>query len=198
MLSWAEEQLVERMLMHKGNAVLNDWEELDAAEALVRRLWCSVSKQDGQLILHLPYALCGPLACVLAAAEHAEVRAKLSEACMRIQSTLYIHGVLPAAYPIAEICGNTLQDSYACDMRLVERFLRTSYDYSWMENGDILLMHPGVADPMVIHADRNAWFQMAEGERFHMSAGGMLPEEKQLFDLMYGALQQAVRPELAE
>ena len=46
-VSVAEMQLLERLLLNDGVLVLSEWDDIGAAEALVRRLWCSF-KAEGE------------------------------------------------------------------------------------------------------------------------------------------------------
>jgi len=52
-ISASEMQLLERLLVENGRIVLGDWDDIGAAEALVKRLWCSfrVEGECWQLLL---------------------------------------------------------------------------------------------------------------------------------------------------
>ena len=47
-LSPGEDDLVKRMLRGGGEAYLDDWDEISAAEALISRLWCTLQMVDGE------------------------------------------------------------------------------------------------------------------------------------------------------
>ena len=126
------------------------------------------------------------------------MRGKLVQLCTRIQSVLYIHGVLLAEQPLLALCDEVLKDTYANDPSLAKRFLLASYDYTYLPDHRLLLMHPGVADPLHMNFNHHGWEAQSEDERFYMSAEGILPEERPLYDMMYGLLQMAVRPDISE
>ena len=60
-ISAGEMQLLERLLSGTGEIKLGEWDDIGAAEALVRRLWCSFSLRGEDWILTLPKALHAPL-----------------------------------------------------------------------------------------------------------------------------------------
>ena len=53
-ISAAEMQLMEKLLMNGGELLLSDWDDIGAAEALVRRLWCGFRADGDQWYLLLP------------------------------------------------------------------------------------------------------------------------------------------------
>jgi len=60
-VSVSEMQLLERLLMNCGELVLGEWDDIGAAEALVKRLWCSFHADGDSWKLVLPQALHEPL-----------------------------------------------------------------------------------------------------------------------------------------
>ena len=198
LLSGPEGQLVELMLMQGGEMALTDMDSFDAAEALVRRLWCTLTTRDEVRVLRLERALCGPLACILAAQEHEELRERLAAFSFELQSALYIYGALPFEPALHELCAHVLAGTHAHDLPLAARFLRTSFDYICRPDGSLLLIHPAAADPAAIRAVPSTWREACGNERLRITEEGILPEERPLYELMYGQLQQAVRPECPE
>ncbi|MGN0763752.1 MAG: hypothetical protein ACI4MK_10185, partial [Aristaeellaceae bacterium] len=54
LLTFEEHMLLERLLVLDGVCELMDWEETGAAESLVRRLWCTISREEERIFVHLP------------------------------------------------------------------------------------------------------------------------------------------------
>ena len=54
LLSIEEHLLAERLITLGGTAELIEWEETTAAESLVRRLWCTISRRNNRIIVHMP------------------------------------------------------------------------------------------------------------------------------------------------
>ena len=84
-------------------------------------------------------------------------------------------------------------------MQIARRYLQASFEYVTDANGDLILLHPGLADPY-----RLVGGERADGGIFtlelsqEMIAGGMngiLPEEQPLNEALCGALNGALRPE---
>lgn len=200
LLSIAEHQLLERMLALGGEAELMDAEESGAAEALVRRLWCTISwDEEDRAYLYLPPELLLPLQTVVSGQPHQEVRAAIHRYDATIRGLLYVGGLLHVDMPLRHLMEHVLKDSGACDLRLALRFLRTSFDYTYDAQGDMLLLHPGLAEPeRVLHQLQG--FQpvpTALSEDVLIGAiGGLLPEERPLAEQMSRLLLGAVRPEI--
>jgi len=60
-VSVGEMQLLERLLVNNGEILLGEWDDIGAAEALVRRLWCSFRADGEEWTLHLPQKLREPI-----------------------------------------------------------------------------------------------------------------------------------------
>lgn len=200
LLSVEEHLLVERLISLGGSAQLLDWEETQAAESLVRRMWCTLVKQDGHIVLRLPEALLSPLTLAVSSRAHQELRERLLRHDAIICGMLYIGGLLHYETPLYHLLTDVLQDSYACDLTLAMRYLRASYDYTYDRNGDMLLLHPGLADPeRLLSAEPpvadDTTVELNE-DTMRGAVEGILPEEIPLFDMLYGLFQGATRPEL--
>lgn len=200
LLSPEEHQLVERILALEGEAELLDWEESSAAEALARRLWCTVTREEDRVFVRLPRELAVPLQLITSSKAHEELRDKLYRYDATIRGLLYIGGLLHAGEPMRHLMVDVLQDSYAANPTLARRYLRTTYDYTYDGTGQMLLLHPGLAEPeqllkrLVIRPDTR--LEMDEKDMLG-AMSGLLPEEKPLFEMMYGLLLGAVRPEIS-
>lgn len=200
LLSVEEHLLVERLISLGGTAELLDWEETQAAESLVRRMWCTLFKRNGRIVLRLPETLLAPLTLTVSSHAHQELREKLLRHDAVIRGLLYMGGLLHYEEPLYHLMNDVLKDSYACDLSLALRYLRVAYDYTYDRNGDMLLLHPGLADPerllsTSLPAQSGASVELDE-DTMRGAVDGILPEEIPLFDTLYGLFLGATRPEL--
>ncbi len=199
LLSVEEHLLVERLITLDGTAELIDWEETTAAESLVRRLWCTISRENGRIIVHMPEALLAPLTLALGSHQHQEIRERLMRHDSVIRGMLYIGGLLHYEEPLYHLMADVLQDTYASDLNLAMRYLRAAYDYTYDRNGDMLLLHPGLADPdrlLAMHVPTEEVSMELSDDAMRGAIEGLLPEEEPLFEKLYGLFIGATRPEL--
>ena len=199
LLSVEEHLLVERLITLGGTAELIDWEETSAAESLVRRLWCTISRRNNRTVVHMPEALLTPLTLTLSSHQHQEIRDRLMRHDAVIRAMLYIGGLLHYEEPLYHLMADVLQDTYASSPELALRYLRTAYDYTHDRNGDMILLHPGLADPehlMHQHVRVKEYSIELSEETMRGAVDGILPEEEPLFDQLYGLFVGATRPEL--
>lgn len=199
LLSAEEHLLVERLITLGGTAELLDWEEMQPAESLVRRMWCTLVKRDGRIILHLAETLLTPLTLAISSHAHQELREGLLRHDTIIRGLLYMGGLLHYAEPLHHLMTDVLKGSYACDLNLAKRYLRASYDYTYDRSGDMLLLHPGLADPERLLASSQPVQHIAielDEDTMRGAVDGILPEEVPLFELLLGLFKGATRPEL--
>lgn len=201
LLAPEEHLLLERLIVLDGHCELLDWEESSAAESLVRRLWCTLSREDDRIFVHLPKELLTPLTLITSSKAHNELREKLFRFDATIRGLLYIGGLLHYQEPLQRLMTDVLKGSYACDPALALRYLRCAYDYTYDQRGDMLLLHPGLAEPERLLRQ----FRPSVSGRYDLDEAAMLgamsgifPEEQPLFEQMYGLLMGCVRPEISE
>ena len=197
-ISAGEMQLLEKLLMNEGQWLLGDWDDLGAAEALVRRLWCSFHAEWDDWYLLLPSALHGPLSLALGQADAPAARERLFRFDATIHGLLYIAGLLHSSQPMGVLMHDVFKREDEMGLQLARRYLQSSFEYVTDANGDLILLHPGLADPYRLvnsqRADGIFTLQLSQ----EMIAGGMngiLPEEIPLHERMCGALNGALRPE---
>lgn len=200
LLSAEEHMLLDRLLVLGGQCELMDWEETGAAESLVRRLWCTISRKHDRIYVHLPRELLTPLALITASSAHEELRDKLYQYEVTLQGLLYIGGLLHYHEPLQRLMSDVLKDTYACSVELAMRYLRCSFDYTYDQRGDMLLLHPGLAEPERLTGALRTASQTGalDEETLRGAVMGLLPGERPLFEQMFGLLQGAVRPEITE
>ena len=201
LLSVEEHVLVERLLSLGGEAELMDWQEMSAAETLVRRLWCTLQFESNRFILRLPPELIPPLTLVFASRQHEELRLRLLRHDAVIRALLYIGGLLHYEEPLHHLMNDVLEDAFPSDTQLAMRYLRASYDYTYDRYGDMLLLHPGLAEPdqlLDCAAPQEGLSIDLDEETIRGAMEGLMPEEQPLFERMYGLLLGATRPEISE
>lgn len=199
LLSVEEHMLVERLITLGGHADLIDWEETAAAESLVRRLWCTITRDSGRVTVHMPPALLTPMTLTLSSHQHQAIRDRLMQHDSVVRGMLYIGGLLHYEEPLCHLVTDVLKDTYACDLSLAMRYLRTAYDYTYDRHGDMLLLHPGLADPehlMHLYPPVQEFSLELSEDVMRGAVEGILPEEEPLFDKLYGLLIGCTRPEL--
>ena len=197
-ISVGEMQLLEKLLMNDGQWLLGDWDDLGAAEALVRRLWCSFHADGDDWFLLLPKALHEPLSLAIGQPDVPQIREKLFRFDATIHGLLYIAGLLHSSQPMGVLMREVMKRDDALGLQIARRYLQSSFEYVTDANGDLILLHPGLADPyrLVNSQPMDGIFTLQLSQE--MIAGGMngiLPEELPLHEQMCGALNGALRPE---
>lgn len=197
-ISNGEIQLLEKLLMNDGELLLGDWDDIAAAEALVSRLWCSFHADGNDWTLRLPKALHQPLLEVMNTPESSTIRDRLFRYDATIHGLLYIAGLLHAAQPMTFFLKEVVMDFDEYSILIARRYLQSAFDYVTDANGDLILLHPGLADPfrLISQQTSDGIFTLELSQ--DMIAGGMngiLPEETPIHNIMCGALQGALRPE---
>jgi len=197
-VSVGEMQLLERLLMNEGQILLGEWDDIGAAEALVRRLWCSFKAEGEEWTLMLPKALHESIMLAIHMPEAVAARERVFRFDATIHGLLYIAGLLHSAQPVDVFMREVMRRDDALAMEVACRYLQSTFEYITDANGDLILLHPGLADPYRM-------FQMQPVEGIftlelsqELIAGGMngiLPEEIPLHETLCGALRGALRPE---
>ena len=194
----SEMQMLERLLMNDGELLLTDWDDIAAAEALVRRLWCGFRAEGEDWKLILPKILHIPLMTAMHSPEANTARELLFRFDATIHGLLYIAGLLHSAQPMGVFLQEVIRRSDELAMQVARRYLQSSFEYVTDANGDLILLHPGLADPYQMFRTQpvDGIFTLELSQE--LIAGGMnglLPEEVALHEAMCGALNGALRPE---
>ena len=201
-LSPREDDLVKRMLIGDGETALWDWDEISAAEALISRLWCTLEIADeDSAVLRLSPPLLTPILQAMSGPEYPAVRKMIFSFDATLHSLLYLSGFLHAAVPMEHFRRQWTGEDEAAVRLLVTRYLRAAFDYTETPQGDILLLHPGLADPDRLIATLSGMAPAEIHLTKEMMLGGMnglLPEEQASCAAMRGELAGAVRPDCDE
>ena len=199
-LSEGEETLVQRLLFSDGETRLLSYDEITYAESLVRRLWCTIrADQDGRnALLRIEDALIEPLTEALGSEEYYHTREKLFALDATLHGLLYLAGFLYADVPVRHFLSDEVKRSDDTARRLLLRSLCVAYDFCFDDRGEMLLLHPGLAEPQKLVGFINQHRAPDPTVTREMLLGGMnemLPEEKNACERMAGALLGALRPE---
>ena len=167
--------------------------ELLPARGLVRRLWCRVDGTSGAAVLIMPHQLCASMLLLLASESHKKVRSLLEQVHENIDNTLYLLGAVQAAGPANHML-SLLKDTFAgnCPL-LVNRFLLVGYDYVYDRSGNLLLIHPGLAEPEQMMDYARSDLDLEALSAASESVGEL---ENPLYDRMLGLLIDVTRPEI--
>lgn len=193
-----EQQLLEKLLINDGTLLLSDWDDIGAAEALVSRLWCSFYADGDDWYLSLPKALHEPLLSVNGTQEAAEARERIFRYDATIHGLLYIAGLLHASQAVDFFLEGVMRQKDALAKEIARRYLQASFEYVTDGRGDMILLHPGLANPYQLVNQQQVGEMGAFEMTQEMVAGGMnglLPEEEPLHQAMAAALNGALRPD---
>lgn len=201
-LSPGEDDLVKRILMGGGEAYLNDWDEISAAEALISRLWCTLKIEDeDDARLCMAPELMEPVSQAMGGPDYTQTREMLFSFDATLRSLLYLSGFLHASVPMSQLARQKRKEEDGTTSLLVARYLRSAFDYTETAEGEILLLHPGLADPehllSTLSRLPSAEIQLTR-EMMLGGLNGMLAEEIASSEAMRGELYGAVRPEYDE
>lgn len=193
LLSVEEHDLLVRAVLFGGRTPLTDWNELIPARALVRRLWCRVEGVGENAALVMPHQLCASALLLLAGDSHKAVREIVEQVHESIDNTLYLLGAAQAAGParhLESLLRGTCAEGHP---ELIERFLLAGYDYVYDRTGNLLLIHPGLADPERMMGITNTEMNP---EALKKASDSINDLESPLYDRMLGLLLDVTRPEI--
>lgn len=140
-LPGGEYELLCHVIREGGETELVDWSDTAPAESLVRRLWCTLTRTDGILRLRLPRELMSPMGRLLSSDRHIHRREQIVQRIVCVFCGLTIYGMLYARDVEAFL--GTLADNPA----VLRRLLHTGFDYAFTPRGEMILLHPALAEP---------------------------------------------------
>ena len=196
-----EHDLLVKLVLFGGNLPLQDWNDLIPARSLIRRLWCSGEWKDGTFILHMSHHLCATGLFSLASEDHKKIREIADQVIESIDSTLYLVGMMQASAPLSHL-QSLLKDTCAEGREdLMQRMLRSAFDYIYDKFGNLILIHPGLADPdRMMHqlaaVSKAHSFREMSTDMLNSASASVMDLESPLYEHMLSSLHGAVRPEL--
>ncbi len=141
LLPGGEYELLCSVIREGGETELVDWSDTAPAESLVRRLWCTLSRSGDTLRLRLPGELLYPMGHLLGSDRHIRRREQVVQRIVCVFCGLTIYGMLYAGDVEAFL--GTLTDNPV----LLRRLLHTGFDYAFTPRGEMILLHPALAEP---------------------------------------------------
>jgi len=197
-LSSAENALMEQLLLAGGRLTSKNWEEIPAAEALQRRLWCSFQSVGETWTLDLAQELRDPLIKAFTKEKHSSARTRTFRYDVTIHGLLYITGFLPAKQPREMFRRDVLKSKADWADVIADRYMRASFEYITDDNRQVVLLHPALADPYrllwTLGGRVNAAITLTE-ESLLGGMNGVLAEEVALNEAMQNELYGNLRPE---
>ncbi len=201
-LSPGEDNLIKRMLQGEGEAYLDDWDEISSAEALISRLWCTLQILDEDYArLVIAPELVEPITKAMMSQQYTRIREQLFTFDATLHSLLYLSGFLHASVPLTQFPLHKHTETDGAVSLFIGRYLRAAFDYTETPEGEMLLLHPGLADPEHLLSSLAKLSPIEIQLTREMMLGGMngiLPEEVASCEAMRGELTGAVRPEYDE
>lgn len=216
-LDMDERYLLGLLVSNNGEWLLDDPDRVGAAESLVRRLWCCVRPEDGKWRLHLPSPLLEPLSVALNNFDKSPLWMLLRQFEGAVDSQLYAAGMLHEKQPMALFLSTVIGRDDWLSRDVARRYMKACFDYVVDYNGDLVLLHPGLAEPDAMLRSQLAVGAAAVEEelvRENIAASlysssaeerlmqallhgsvDMMPEERIPHEHMSAALQDAVRPD---
>ena len=140
-LPGGEYDLLCHVIRESGETKLVDWSDTAPAESLVRRLWCTLHREEDALCLRLPPELMSAAGRLLSSGDHILRRDQIMQRVICVFCGLTIYGMLYAQDVEAFLCGLTKRPN------LLRRLLHTGFDYAYTPSGEMVLLHPALAEP---------------------------------------------------
>ena len=154
-LSFGEDALVKRMLMRGGELELDDLDQLPYAESLIRRLFCTIAFDDED---EATLRLCPEIA-EKASAAYSLTRAPIRELLFRVEamvhSIIYLYGFVYAESLSDQLTKELNAKRVRISKAYMNRFLKSSFLYTYNREGRLFLPHPGLWDPERVLNEEN-------------------------------------------
>lgn len=194
LLSQEEFELAVKMALFGGEMPVLDWNDLPCALSLVRRMWCRARPERGNWI-RMPRQVCAALLLMLASEEIKTVRETVQEILDTVDNTLYLAGMMPAEVAVRDMAFR-LQGSLAAGKQdLFLRLLKSSFETMLNREGKLMLVHPGLADPMSLTPADHAGTGMDQRSLTDLYES-LMEVEDPLYDRMLGLIKDLGRPEM--
>ncbi len=194
LLSPEDHDLVLKMAVMGGEFPLYDWNDLIPARSLIRRLWCRIHPERGDWLI-LPRGFCLFALARAVSEEGKKIKGIVDEMITATENTLYLTGAMSARTVIRDL-GWKLQGSTAANREdLYRRLILAAFDTVTDLDGNLMIVHPGLADPysFLARPERTQWGKTEpDTERIY---GTLMDMEDPLYDRMLNAIQGLTRPE---
>lgn len=199
LLSPGEHELLLKLIFFGGKmALLND-DDIDSAAGLLSRLWISVAFSGDRLEITMPRQLMTTAVLVMTGDKYKACRELIGDVDSSIERTLYLYGFMQVNGPFNHLKRSLIPICGTPDDRILRRFFRISYDYTYSPDGTMLLIHPGLVRIDFEEAgfpSRNDAMVDIDEDSLRSVIEQLGPQEQPLYDQMTSALTGHVRPEL--
>ena len=197
LLTYAEYEMVQRLVVGFGRVEIEDWNEVSPAESLVRRLWCTVQREDDRDFLCMSEPVLQRVALLFQNDAHQLARDQIQRFGWSVICALNVCGMIYADDAMACFHEQIHSADVAGLHRLLTRMLRIAFDYTYTPSGEMVLLHPGMADPdRSMHLLRHihvADYEIADAE--NASQFLISDAERSASEMLYGLIQDSTRPE---
>jgi len=198
LLSRDERDLLTRAIAMGGVVHLMDPGEILPARNLVRRLWARVEKVPQGMHLVLPPELMTAAFLLLACPDYEQNRELVERVADSVDDTLYLLGAARMNAPFQHLAGLMKDTSVGECPALIRRMFLAEFDYIHVSRGQILLIHPGLADPDLLSPEalQSAGLFSMDEEDLSRALQSLEAIEDPLYERMLALLTGATRPEL--
>ena len=197
-LGESEVLLLEKMVLNNGRVKLSIHDDIRAADALVKRLFCNFYEKNQNWYLCFPTCLHAKFLEIYNKDEYLEMREKLNKFDNNIMAFLYIMGVVNATPLISFFMKEMINQVDEVVYKLLIRYLKANFKFQFDSEGQMILVHPGVANVEKILSIQKKYV----GETLELSQDmvdgakdGILYEEVALHNALSASLLYVVRPE---
>lgn len=198
-LTHAEYDMALRLITGFGEVCIDDWSDVSPAESLVRRLWCTLHRENERDVLRMPSPILHCLMMVFQSMAHREVRDQILRFSWAVTCSLNVCGMIYADDAVAYLHDHLSAAENAGSQRLFNRMLRIAFDYTYTRDGEMVLLHPGMADPdRTLHLLRHIRLSDYELQDMDDDTPQFLisDAERSASVLLYGLIHEALRPEI--
>ncbi len=199
LLTHAEYGMVLRLILNDGKVLIDDWGDVAPAESLVRRLWCTVQTQDDKDCLIMPKEILIRLMFILQSGPHRQARDQMLQFNWAIVCALNTCGMIYADDALACLHRLIPTTGLGGAQRLSVRLMRIAFDYTYTADGQMVLLHPGMADPeRMMHLLQHVRVEdYIQDDADEISPQFMLSDaERSATMLLHGLIRDQVRPGL--
>ena len=197
MISPRECELLDDMMNAHGTAELMDWDDMSGALSLVGRLWCTLTVRGDRYFLHLAKPLADQIRPILNSEKFRRERLNLYQFDVMFHGLLYEVGCCPADYAVRRFVTEVACENSEWAENMAYRYLRGAFDYALDDDGQMVLLHPAVADASMLAKELPEHVLEAFSTDMLLSGvNGILPEEEILHMDMVSAISGGIRPDI--
>jgi len=194
LLSPEETDLVIKLAVLGGEMPLYDWNDLIPARSLIKRLWCQVDPNRKDWIL-MPRWACLMTILTTASDDVKRIHEIVERIVETVDNTRYLAGAMPAETVIRDLAWQ-LQGTMAADQPvLYSRLLKASFETMIDQEGRLMLIHPGLADPRGFLQRPERLTISGDQQRMEEIYESLMEVEDPLYEKMLDVIQQLTRPE---